>query len=341
MIGSKANVSSYMLCLSAHKGANLKFLIPNFKAMSQFRNLTLCLLGMASLLLLSGCSLAYQMGMGSDKLVVLDIGHFEGGPGARTPSKINGKSITEHEFWYQYAYYTKRAIERGGYECVVTNRGKKPMRPHMLAYAKKTHVVHIGKPDETSRGSYASKYSPDRVGMGVVSADYALYRGASCVVFLHHNSNSNRWRKGGSPSLMLVNRYNGQELGDTMGRYLEEEILDERGGMYNGGIGVRTVKRYGDGQSAASWLNVLDDYGVPAAVLEVAFLNNRNHAEYLSDHDKAIDYAEAVGEGIVEYMDVYRDAPRHYRADKNKGDEGSFGRSRYNRKRTVAGAVKL
>ncbi len=309
--------------------------------MFQLRRLTLCLLGMASLLLLSGCSVFYQMGLGSDKVVVLDIGHFEGGPGARTPTKINGKYITEHEFWYQYAYYTKRAIERGGYKCIVTNRGTKPKRQPMLSYAAKTHVVHIGKPDETKRGSYASKYSPDRVGMGVVSADYALYRGASCVIFLHHNSYGRGWKTGGSQSLMLVNRYNGQELGDVIGEYMEKEILNQKGGMYNAGMGVRTVKRYGDGQSAASWLNVLDDYGVPAAVVEVAFLNNRNHAEYLSDHDKAIDYAEAVGRATVKYMDQYRDSPRHVRADKNKGDEGSFGRSRYNRKRTVAGAVRL
>lgn len=198
--------------------------------MFQLRSFTLCLLGMVSLLLLSGCSLWYQVGFGSDKIVVLDIGHFEGGPGARTPSTINGKSITEHEFWYQYAYYTKRAIERGGYKCVVTNRGSKPTRSHMLSYAAKTHVVHIGKPDETKRGGYASKYSPDRVGMGVVSADYALYRKASCVIFLHHNSNSSRWTNGGSPSLMLVNRYNGQELGDVIGDYMEKHILNQKGG---------------------------------------------------------------------------------------------------------------
>lgn len=309
--------------------------------MSQFKAIILCLLGMVSFLLVSGCSVMNQVGFGSGKVIVLDIGHFEGGPGARTPSTVNGKYITEHEFWYQYAYYTKRVIERAGYDCVVTNRGAKPTRRPMIDYAAQTHVVHIGKPDETSRGGYASKYYPDRVGMGVVSADYALYRKASCVIFLHHNSYGRGWKSGGSQSLMLVNRYNGKELGDTFARYFEKHILNQKGGMYNAGVGVRTVKRYKDGESASSWLNVCDDAGVPAAVVEIAFLNNRNHAEYLAQHKKAIDYAEAVGYATVEYMNKYGNSPRHVRANKNVGDEGSFGRSRYNRSRVVPGAVRL
>ncbi len=197
--------------------------------------------------------------------------------------------------------------------------------------------MQLRHPDRNA-ARYPSHYHPDRVASGMVSADYAIYRKAACVVFLHHNS-SGGWTSGGSPSMILCNKYNGRPLADAIGRVMEREILDH--GMANGGRGCRTVVRSVDADRAAGWLNACDDSGIPAAVIEVAYLNNRAHAAFLADDANARRYAQAVGRGIVEYLRAHGNSPRHRRADENAPDEGSFGYAAESRRLNVPGAKRL
>lgn len=292
------------------------------------------------LLLAPACSSVRSLG-GFGKLVVLDIGHEADIPGAQAPGAINGKRISELPFWYEYAYFAKREIESAGYRCIIINRGDPPRDATLARYARKAGIIHIRKPAKGGK-RYASKYYPDRVASGVVSADYALYRGADAVVFLHHNSSSWRWQRGSSPCLLLCSRYNGYPLASAIKHQLESDVLNQRGGMDNKGRGIDIKKRYTDCMPASGWLNVCDDAGIPGVVIEVAYVNNYNHMSYLSQRDNGIAYARAIGEGIAEYMDHYDRIPKHKRADKNKGDEGSYGYSyKSRREKPVPGALRL
>ncbi len=266
--------------------------------------------------------------------VVLDIGHFAGGEGAQSPFVINGKRLKECEFWYQYSFEVKKEIEKAGYACVVTNRGNAPEHEPLASYARRAGVVHLRRPDRNG-ARYPSRYFPDRVGSGVVSADYAIYRKAACVVFLHHNS-SGRPTRGASPSLILHNRYNGLPLARSLAHSLGAEVLNR--GMNNGGRGCTTSVRYVDADRSASWMNACDDAGIPAAVIEAAFLNNRDHAEFLSTDAGARRYARAVAHGIINYMKTASAAPRHVRKNPNVADEGSFGYAAESRRLNVPGA---
>ena len=287
------------------------------------------------ILLLAGCS--YKL-PDTSSVVVLDIGHFIGAPGASAPGPVNGKRLEECAFWYQYAYEVKRTIEKAGYACVVTNRGNAPTQEPLAGYARRAQVVHLRHPDVNAR-RYPSHYHPDRVASGMVSADYAIYRRASCIVFLHHNSSNSRWTKGGSPSIVLCNKYNGRPLADTLCHALNTEILDH--GMANGGRLCRPQVRSVDADRAAGWLNACDDSGIPAAVIEAAFLNNRDHAAFLSQEENARRYAQTIGRGIVSYLKNYGHTARHKRADENTPDEGSFGYARESRGLVVPGAKHL
>lgn len=270
--------------------------------------------------------------------VVLDIGHYFGGEGAMSPSAVNGTRLAENAFWYKYSYYTKRVIERAGYTCVVTNRGSKPTTQPLSGYAQRAGVVHLRHPDAGGRRS-PSHYHPDRVGSGVVSADYAIYRRAACAVFLHHNSSSSRWTNGASDSLIICNRFNGKHLAQSLCERLERDILNH--GMPNGGRGCRIVPRYKDADRSAAWMNACDDSGIPAAVIEAAYLNNRDHAAFLADETNARRYAEAIGRGITDYLRRYGRETRHRRADENAPDEGSFGYAPESRRLQVPGAKRF
>lgn len=269
-------------------------------------------------------------------VVVLDIGHFIGGEGASTPGAINGKIIRECAFWYEYAYYVKREIERSGYKCVVCNRGNAPTAEPLRSFARRAGVVQLRRPDRNA-ARYPSHYHPDRVASGMVSADYAIYRRASAVVFLHHNS-SGAWTNSPMPSIILSNRYNGRPLASAIAQTLNREVLNH--GMDNGGRECKVQVRYVDADRAAGWLNACDDSGIPAAVIEAAFLNNRNHAAYLADPAKARYYAESIGRGVVAYLRSGQ-AVNHVRADENKADEGSFGYAAESRRLKVPGAKLL
>lgn len=292
---------------------------------------------LALALVVLGLSACSSIPSGSrNGVVVLDIGHFIGGEGASTPGAVNGKVIRECAFWYEYSYYVKREIERAGYTCVVCNRGNAPATEPLRSYARRAGVVHLRHPDVRA-ARYPSHYHPDRVASGMVSADYAIYRRASAMVFLHHNS-SGGWTTSPMPSIILSNRYNGRPLASAIAATLNREILNH--GMANGGRECRVQVRYVDADRAAGWLNACDDSGIPAAVIEAAFLNNRHHAAYLADPAGARRYAESIGRGVVAYLRSGA-AVGHVRADENKADEGSFGYAAESRRLRVPGAKIL
>lgn len=296
-----------------------------------------CILAM---LLQTSCtqvgSTASQNGVGNG-LVVLDIGHSISGDGASSPGPVNGKKLTECTWWYQYVYYTKKVIEDAGYRCIVTNRGYAPQEEPLASYARRANVVQLNRPDGTPT-RYPSRYHADRVAGGMVSADYAIARKADCAVFLHHNS-SGGWTNGPSPSLIICNKHNGQRLGQTLARTLEHSILNK--GMPNSGKGCAVTVRSKDADRSAGWMNACDDSGIPAAVIECAFLNNRNHAAYLANDATARRYAEVIGEGIVHYMRYFGKEKRHYRENENHADEGSFGYAAESRRLNIPGAKRL
>lgn len=272
----------------------------------------------------------------SNNIVVLDIGHFIGSEGACTPGPVNGKRISECSFWYEYCYYTKRVIEQAGYKCVVCNRGNAPKNPTLAAFARRAKVVQLRHPDKNA-ARYPSHYFPDRVASGMVSADYAVYRKAKAMVFLHHNS-SGGWTSAGMPSIILSNRYNGRPLAQAISNTLNREVLNSK--MPNGGRQCTVQVRYVDAGRGAGWLNTCDDAGIPAAIIEAAYLNNRHHAAYLANPANARYYAESIGRGIVEYLRHGR-AINHRRKDLNKADEGSFGYAAESRRLNVPGAKRL
>ena len=284
------------------------------------------------------CACSHSAPRGSSGVVTLDIGHFIGAEGAQTPGPVGGKTIRECSFWYQYANEVKKVIEAAGYKCVITNRGNAPTQEPLATYARQARVVHLRHPDSHAQ-RYPSRYHPDRVAGGIVSADYAIYRRAACAVFLHHNSSGRGWRSGASPSIIICNKYNGLPLAESLCRALNSEILDH--GMPNAGLRCRPIVRSVDADRAAGWLNACDDSGIPAAVIEAAFLNNRAHAAYLAQDANARRYAQAIGHGIVAYLRQHARSPRHSRANETAADEGSFGYARESRKLQVPGAKRL
>ena len=286
------------------------------------------------LLCLSSCSTPRGTSEGP---VILDIGHYVGMGGAKSPRAVNGQYIREVEWWYRYVYYTRRVIEQAGYPVRVINRGDRPRQEPLAGWARRAGVLHQGEPDGGRR--YPSRYFPDRVASGIISADYAIYRRASCAVFLHHNSGPGWRRRGASPSLIICNKYNGRRLGNCLARTLSEEVLNH--GMPNGGRDCSVVVRSVDAERSAGWMNACDDAGIPAAVIEAAFLNNRGHVAYLANDATARRYAESVGRGIVNYLRRHGKEPRHYREDPDVPDRGSFGYAAESRALDISGAENL
>lgn len=285
------------------------------------------------------CSWVQMLHAGS-RPVVLDIGHFIGSGGAVMPAAINGKRIGECSFWYQYSYDVKKAIEEGGYKCIVTNRGNAPTTEPLMSYAKRAGVVQLNHPDVNAE-RYPSKYHPDRVASGIVSSDFAISKDAACIVFLHHNSTAHRWTRGPSAtrSLILCNRYNGHTLAETLCQVLNEEILNKL--IPNGGMLCQVEERYVDADRSAGWLNACDDSGIPAVVIEATYLNNRDHAAFLVQDANARLYARTIGKAVVRYLKEHGKDPRHLRENEDEPDEGSFGYAEESRKLDVPGAKRL
>ena len=293
--------------------------------------LLLCLFA----LLLAACQ---QFPGPATPAVVLDIGHTAGYPGARTPGPVQGRRLSEFEFWYEYSYYTRKVVQDAGYPCVICTRGDEPDDERYEAWAERAGIIHLGKNGKPGR-RYPSRYYRDRVAAGIISADFAVYRQAPAAVFLHHNSNGNGWRRYRQDSVILTNRHNGAPLAQAIADSLNSRCLNH--GMPNKGRPCTVQVRYKDASRGGGWLNVCDDAGIPAAIIEAAFLNNRKHAGYLADPANARRYAEAVGHGIVHYLRTCSGSVHHRRHSADEPDEGSFGYARESRHQDVPGAKRL
>ncbi len=294
------------------------------------------------MVLLGLCLSSCQSFYGGRNTVVLDIGHFVGSGGAATPSAVNGQRISEVEFWYRYSYYVKRTIERAGYKCIVTNRGKAPNSPQMRAWARRAGVVQLNRPDIWPQPRYASSVSPDRVSGGMISADYAAKRRAACSVYLHHNSTGGGWTSHSPSSLLIYNKNNGKLLARDIAYALERTLLNKKRGIDNRGRKVSLLARYVDADRGAGWMNTCDDAGVPAVIIESCYLNNKQHAQFLSQAQNARKYAQAIGLGIVRYMRIHSpQQKRIYRANKSRPDKGSFGYAAESRELTPPAGARL
>lgn len=258
----------------------------------------------------------------SAPLVVLDIGHRVGSEGASAPRTVNGKRLSETSFWYEYAYYTKQELLAAGYRCVICNRGDAPTNPRLLECARRAGVVQLHQKQKDGR--YASTIHPDRYAAGQISADFAINQGAACAVFLHHNG-LDGWSTRGENSMVLYNRYNGRRLADSLCRALNTEIINH--GMDNKGKVCTPSVRFKAAAPSAGWMNACDDSGIPAAVIEAAYLSNSNHVSFLTVDANAQKYAKAIAHGIIDFLKSYNPQTRHTRANDGIPDEGSNGKT--------------
>lgn len=251
---------------------------------------------------LSSCT-AYRMRaqVRESRTVVLDIGHYCGSNrdsgGARTPDKRYG-FIQECAFWYTYAGYVKDVIERAGYRCVITNRGATPREAKLAKQAARLGVIQLNTPDPTQ--PLRSKHHPKRRAVGMSSVDAALDQKPACVVFLHLNSYSEKWKvwnRGG-----FYCNQEGERLATRMAAVMDAKILNK--GMPNGGEMCRVILRTDGRRGGGGWLNACQDSYVPAVITEVPFLSNPLHAQFLSKSRNAISFAQAIGEGIVSFLNA-------------------------------------
>lgn len=243
------------------------------------------------------CALLHFIGAaGAAELVMLDIGHSTKDRGATSP---DGK-LSETAFWYKNAGEVKRLIEAAGYRCIVCNRGNAPTQEPLISYAKRAGVVQLNKPDKGGV-RYPSKYYPDRIGAGMISADYGIEQRPACMVFLHLNSTSG-WLKAPIPGLIIHSRVHGKALGEALQRAFNQELFEQPGGVTNGGKGCRTIIRYRKEETASGWLNALDDAGIPSAVIEALYVNNRTHAAYLATDEGGKKVAQTVAHGILNWL---------------------------------------
>lgn len=239
----------------------------------------------------------------NSKVVVLDIGHYyeptRGGQGARTPDASKGGVIEETEFWYRYAGEVKKVIEAAGYTCLICNRGDIPADPRLATAARKAGVHHVKSPIPTA--IYRSTHHPHRIAVGMLSTNYALDQLPGAVVYLHHNSNSETWRVY-NKGAFYCNEV-GTRMAYTMAQVMNRDILDHPGnGMPNNGQPCGVVLRNDGRKGGGDWLNACNESYVPAVITEVAYLSNPEHARYLNKHENAVRFAQAVGRGIVEYL---------------------------------------
>ena len=234
------------------------------------------------------------------RTVVLDIGHYyhpeRGGQGARTPDARHGGSIEECEFWYRNVIHTKRIIEQAGYTCLVCNRGATPTNKKLAAAGRAAGVHQVNTPVVT--GIYRSRHQPRRMAVGMLSVDYALDQTPACVVFLHHNSHTNHWMVYNKGAMYCNER--GGLLAWEMADVVNKTIFEK--GMPNNGIPCTTILRNDGRRGGGDWLNACGENCVPAVITEATFLSNPQHARFLASPEGARRYAEAIGHGIVNYL---------------------------------------
>lgn len=251
-------------------------------------------------LMLGDCTqMAMQQQVRNSKTVVLDIGHYyapgRGGQGARTPDKRYG-NIEECEFWYRYADVVKQEIEAAGYTCIICNRGGRPADAALAAAADRAGVVQVNTPKPTA--VYRSKHHPNRMAVGMLSVNYALDCKPACVIFLHHNSNADTWRVC-NKGAFYTNKCGGR-LGVAMAETMNAELLNK--GLPNNDIPCGVIVRTDGRRGGGDWLNACHESYVPAAITEVAYLSNPEHARFLSSPKNARRYARTIGRGIVRYL---------------------------------------
>ena len=233
---------------------------------------------------------------GAAELVILDIGHSTKDKGASSP---DGR-LTETAFWYKNVGEVKREIEAAGYRCMVCNRGNAPTQEPLATYARQAGVVDLNKPDKGGV-RYPSKYFPERIGAGMISADFGIEQKPVCMVFLHLNSTSG-WMRAPIAGLIIHSRVHGKGLGEALQRAFNQELFERPGGVSNGGKGCRTIIRFRKEETAAGWLNALDDAGIPSAVIEALYVNNRAHAAYLLTDAGGRKVAQTVAHGIINWL---------------------------------------
>lgn len=255
-------------------------------------------------LFVPGCTQqAMQRQVLESRTVVLDIGHYyaagRGGQGARTPDARYGV-IEECEFWYRNAIYVKRVIEEAGYTCLICNRGPLPENPELAKCAQAAGVKQLNTPVPT--GIYRSRHHPIRMAVGMLSADYALDQHPAAVVFLHLNSDSNTWRVSNKGAFYC--NETGTRMAETMARVIDREIFAK--GMQNHGVPCGVIIRNNGRLGGGDWLNTCEASYVPAVLTEVAYLSNPEHAAFLSKPANAKRFAQAIGQGVVEYLENRR-----------------------------------
>lgn len=229
--------------------------------------------------------------------IVLDIGHHVGAGGACSP---DGK-ISEFNFWCCQAGIIKDILEKEGHRCIIINRGKPATREPMASACKKAGVLWLKYPE---RGGYRypSKYYPDFIGAGMVSADYAIEQKAKCAIFLHLNAVGSGWNTTPPKGLIMCGDKHGRALGVSVCQALENHLYDQPNGMPNAGKGADILIRKGKHQMGAGWLNACDAAGIPAIVTEAVYVNNRDHANFIRTEAGARKLAEAIARGILDWL---------------------------------------
>ena len=253
------------------------------------------------LLVLTGCTQQIMRAqVRESRVVVLDIGHYyhpeRGGQGARTPDKRYGK-IEECEFWYRYAGYTAAILRAAGYECSICCRGSMPTDKKLAEIARKENVYHVNTPEPNA--IYRSKHHPHRMAVGMLSTNYALDQKPAAVVYLHHNSMTARWKVYNKGAIYCNEE--GTELALSLADVITRTIYGD-GGMPNNGIPCGVIIRNDGRKGGGDWLNACNESYVPAAITEATFLSNPQHAKFLGKEKNAIRYAEAIGQGIVNFL---------------------------------------
>lgn len=238
----------------------------------------------------------------NSRIVVLDIGHYyhpqRGGQGARTPDKRYG-NIEECEFWYRYVGYTARIIEQAGYQCRICCRGSLPTDKKLAEIAIREGVHHVNTPEPNA--IYRSKHHPHRMAVGMLSTNYALDQKPAAVIYLHHNSMTPHWKVYNKGAIYC--NATGQELGISVADVITRTIYDQ-GGMPNNGIPCDIILRNDGRRGGGDWLNACNESYVPAIITEATFLSNPEHARFLGKEANAIRYAEAIGHGVVNFLNA-------------------------------------
>ena len=223
--------------------------------------------------------------------VVLDIGHQSTAGGAQTPDRC----ISEFSFWMRYAGEVQKVVQEAGYDCILTNRGNPPAKGGTAG------VVYMKHPDKNAK-RYPSTHYPTHIGAGMICVDYAIDIKARCMVFLHLNCTTGKWSTTPPAGLIICNRVHGHALAESICHSMRAVLLDKPGGIPNAQKGIKVLPRYIGSQPSAGWMNALDEAGIPAAVFEAVYVDNRGHAAFISDDANARKLARTIGAGIVAWL---------------------------------------